>query len=287
MTNNALLNVYDFDAAITYESPCNSEQLPNGAIKLRLHTDDAAYSALTWMPQFVQYESGLVSVARVKAITAPHDMDSGILLVMAADPRFGETALHLVPSAASPVEGEVAAVRGLVGQIIEPSLRRFVELALSNVDAFQFFWTCPASLNHHHCRAGGLVVHSRHVAEQAAAAVGDDRVQRDFAIAYGLLHDYGKIWAYQNGQLTELASRLGHEQIGYEKLLPALQKLRNKWPDGGVTMQSLLSGEWKRNGTRPIQAVGSVVRALDQYSAESDMTRKQTPKQRWRPMLVK
>ena len=111
-------------------------------------------------------------------------------------------------------------------------------------------------------------------------------MQRDFAIAFGLLHDYGKVWAYEGGQLTEIANRLGHEQIGYEKLLPGLLRLREAWPDGGLVMQSLLSGQWKRDGKAPIQAVGNVVRALDQFSAESDMTRRQDKAARWRPVLV-
>lgn len=163
-------------------------------------------------------------------------------------------------------------------------LSRFLKSAFSVRDAFLWFWTCPASIAHHHAEPGGLVRHTLEVATRAAQAMRGNPVQRDFAIAYALLHDYGKLWSYDDGHLTEIARKLGHELIGYEKLFPYILRLRDEWPEGGLVMQSLLSGEWKRNGTKPIQAVGNVVRSLDQFSAEGSVVGHKNAKIRsWRP----
>lgn len=92
-------------------------------------------------------------------------------------------ALQFVSPLACPVTGEVSAIRRLIDSIADDDLRRFVVEALSISTAFHWYWTCPASLAHHHAYPGGLARHSREVAERAARAVGDKRDQRDFAIA--------------------------------------------------------------------------------------------------------
>ncbi len=288
MKNCQNLLAYNFDAAVVSETLDETDSLPYRASHVSLHTANAVYPAITWLPstEINQY-NGNVTVGHVYAcnlIVAPEQRSQ--LVLTRIDSEFNGRGLPYVCSSACPIEGEVDAVRALVSRIHSTPLKAFVEEALTNIDAFRWFWTCPASLANHHSQAGGLAAHSRHVAEQASLAVCDQSQQSDFAIAYGLLHDYGKIWSYDNGHVTEIAHRLGHEQIGYEKLLPLLLKLRKVWPDGGVVMQSLLSGQWKRDGQRPIQAVGNIVKSLDQYSAESDMGRRQNKNTKWQPTFV-
>ncbi len=286
MTKDLNLSIYHFDAAVTLEDSGDFLQEIN-AREVTLHTASGVHHALTWLPKnTLQSGNGEVRVGRIKACDIFTPMGESVLLMTSFETSFGSSALAHVSVTACPIAGEVEAIRKLVSSVSNISLRIFIENALSEVNAFRWFWTCPASLHHHHADAGGLARHSRHVAEQAALAVSDQLMQRDFAIAFGLLHDYGKIWAYEEGQQTDIASRLGHEQIGYEKLLPEILRLREGWHDGGIVMQSLLSGQWKRDGKAPIQAVGNVVRSLDQYSAESDMVKRQNRTTRWRPVSV-
>ena len=84
------------------------------------------------------------------------------------------------------------------------------------------------------------------------------------------MHDFGKLWSHDSGHLTRAAQHLGHEHLGFEKLMPLILQLRERWDEGGYIMQSLLSGNWKCDGQAPIVAVGNVVRSLDQFSAEGD-----------------
>lgn len=278
---------YRFEAAVIADSSDQVADLPSGAHRVKLHTVTGIHPAITWLaPGSFRPTDRFVALGRMYACDVAAGADEPVLVLTGLDPLFGSSALAHVPATACPSPGEVDAIRKLVSDVSNSALRSFLEEAFSDVDAFQWFWTCPASLRNHHAEAGGLARHSRHVAEQAALAVKEDPMQRDFAIAYALLHDYGKVWSYEEGHLTELANRLGHEQIGYERLLPGLIRLRHVWPDGGVVMQSLLSNQWKRDGKAPIQAVGNVVRAMDQFSAESDMNRRQDKSVRWRPVLV-
>ena len=244
----------------------------SGGEALSLHCVQGQFEAWTWIHDLpLAGPDEPIPVGRVctLALGAP---DASALVLTRFLPLLDEHALRFVSPLACPVAGEVSAVRRLIDLIENDELRRFVSEALSVTTAFHWYWTCPASLAHHHAYPGGLARHSREVAERAARAVGDKPLQSDYAIAYGLLHDYGKLWSYEDGHLTRAAQRLGHEQVGFDKLLTPLHRLRERWEDGGYVMQSLLSGNWKRDRHAPAIAVGNVVRSLDQFSAEDDRT---------------
>jgi hypothetical protein len=264
------LPIHRFSAVLLRGGVREHEVFRNGGTVVGLATCQGHYDAWTWIdPLAFATADGLVPVGDVCTLLIEHAGGSGLVLTKFAA-RPADLALHHVSPLACPVAGEVGEIRRLVASIEQPELRIFVEEALSIEAAFRWFWTCPASLSHHHAYPGGLARHSREVAERAARAVGDKPLQRDIAIAYGLLHDYGKLWSYDNGHLSRAAQRLGHEQLGYERLMAPIQRLRERFDEGGYLMQSLLSGAWKREGHAPIAAVGSIVRSLDQFSAEED-----------------
>ena len=56
------------------------------------------------------------------------------------------------------------------------------------------------------------------------------------------LDDIGKIWSYESGTLTSEAAELGHEHIGLERLLPALQRLCRSCATDGLVLHGLLAG---------------------------------------------
>ena len=90
-------------------------------------------------------------------------------------------------------------------------------------------------------------------------------------MAYALLHDIGKVWSYANGQLTDEARRVGHEAIGHRRLQPALGFLREIDASSHDTLDTLLSGVWKRSYRHADAALGEIVRAMDRFSAASDV----------------
>jgi hypothetical protein len=270
MTSYVSSPIHRFRAVLLRGSLREQEVVRNGGTVVRLAAGHGHYDAWTWIDHlpFAAIDE-LLPVGDVCTLSLDHAGAPTLVLTQFVQ-RETDVALNHVSPLACPVVGEVGETRRLIASINRSEIRYFVEEALSIEAAFQWFWTCPASLSHHHAYPGGLARHSREVAERAARAVGDKPLQRDIAIAYGLLHDYGKLWSYDNGHLSRAAQRLGHEQLGYEKLMAPIQRLRERFDEGGYIMQSLLSGAWKRDGHRPIAAVGSIVRSLDQFSAEED-----------------
>jgi hypothetical protein len=109
-------------------------------------------------------------------------------------------------------------------------------------------------------------------------------IDRDLGIVLALLHDVGKLWCYES--LYSHLEPLGHELVGLAKLHGPIERLAEEWPDGAVALRALLSGQWKRQGGKPLLAIGSLVRALDQTSAEADMRTRANHRHRpWVPDL--
>ena len=88
-----------------------------------------------------------------------------------------------------------------------------------------------------------------------------------------LLRDIGKIWCYGEEGFRPFQN-LGHELAGLAALNGAFAKLQDQWTDGTIALRSLLAGVWKVKGGRPILAVGKIVQAFDQDSAEQELRRR-------------
>ena len=202
----------------------------------------------------------------------PDDNDEVLLVDWKPDHNLD--VLSLVPGYFCPIKGTVAQIRELIASIEEPALRNFVMDVFQIKEVFRYFWTCPASIANHHADAGGLAVHSLEVATAVAQLRNLKPTDLCIAIVYALFHDIGKIWSYENGTLTAEAAELGHEHIGLERLLPALQRLRRTWPEDGLVLHGLLAGGGFRDDKRRGRAIGKVVRSLDAFSAESYMKNK-------------
>ena len=163
--------------------------------------------------------------------------------------------------------------RDVVKSIEAIPLVNFINDVFTLRQVYRHFWTCPASQSHHHPFRGGLAEHSIEMAERVASTPHASPTKWDLAIVYALFHDIGKIWCYGTDGFTPYQD-LGHELAGLAALNDALTELHNHWPDGAIALRSLLAGVWKVKGGRPILAIGKIVQAFDQESAEQDLRRR-------------
>lgn len=233
-------------------------------------TAESQCRAITWTPPPPSGHN-LVDVCHCTALNTADGEGNWLLVLTSSRPAANARPLDYLPESACPQKGVVRGVRAIIERIEHIPLKRFVDDALSVPDLFRYFWTCPGSIRHHHARAGGLAEHSLDVAQRVYQATYDQGFHRDLGIAASLLHDVGKVWAYVEGDLTPEAARLGHEQLGFERLLPRILRLREECRESGIAMQALLSGEWRRANHGKAMAIGAMVNSADQFSTEVDL----------------
>jgi 3'-5' exoribonuclease len=107
------------------------------------------------------------------------------------------------------------------GDIESKRLRRVVDLFFCD-DGFRLrFEQTPGSTGGHHAKLGGLLLHTFEVtsiARQTARTMGPARVSADLVVAGALLHDVGKVEAYEIGPsgftFTPCGLLLGHVVLG-------------------------------------------------------------------------
>lgn len=237
--------------------------------RVKLCTGDGQWTIATWLRPWVAVGSTKVNVARVTLI--PCTIASDVNWVATQVECLPDASLiHLIPSTLGIDTEIVARFRNVVGCIQSEPLVMLLSRVWSLREVFWYFWTCPASQAHHHAFTGGLAVHSIEMAEWVAETPSVVGADRDIAIAYALLHDIGKLWCYGPEGYTRVA-RLGHELVGLTRIGDSLEALSHAWPDGAIALQSLLSGLWKRQAKIPLLAVGKLVQAYDQMSAEANL----------------
>lgn len=100
-----------------------------------------------------------------------------------------------------------------------------------------------------------------------ATGSGLPEEERELGIALALLHDYGKIWCYEDWDGSRVDSR-EHESFGLSQLSRPLQLLQFDEPDLGARMQELLGGRRASRSSQYPLAIGRTVHAFDQMSCE-------------------
>src|SRR4051795_9903266 len=97
-------------------------------------------------------------------------------------------------------EGMVAGLSELVATVQDPPLRGLLDHVFEEgCDTWERYCVSPAAKRYHHSYKHGLLEHSLSVAEgvSALSATFGGGVDRDVAVTGALLHDIGKIDAYQ------------------------------------------------------------------------------------------
>ncbi len=109
------------------------------------------------------------------------------------------------------------------------TLKSVVDLFFANDEFRVRFERAPASTGGHHAVIGGLLLHTYEVASIARATARTTRANRDLVFAGAMLHDIGKVEAYEVGAAGFTPSPcgllLGHVVLGALMLERALARL--------------------------------------------------------------
>jgi 3'-5' exoribonuclease len=156
--------------------------------------------------------------------------------------------------------------------IRSPALGQFIDTIFSEDDIAFSFLQVPASRNHHHNDAGGLLAHSLEAAEIVAALPYEKDYEQEIAIVAALLHDIGKVSVFNiNGTYTKLGKMVNHDALTLKVCATALKALDDSWRDASYTLQHAwtCASSGSKNGFKPMCSIASKVRYADNQSCKN------------------
>lgn len=273
------VDTHSLNAVIRYTDTYD----PNDGQCVELHYQDGILGAWSWWPPHHAKPRHVLKANVGFLSLAVPDGHSGLLVYVEPDDELDVFAL--IPPDAGHNNDTVLRLRDVVDACQTTALRRFLSNAFSLEPVYRWFWTCPGSQRHHHAYKGGLADHSIEMAEHVQASTALDPSQRDLGIAFALVHDLGKIWLYDDD--NQHLRPMGHQFTGLVKLQEPLDQLESEWPDGATILRTLLAGNrWMKGNNKHAPAIGTVVRAFDQLSAERDLLPREGHRhQPWAPAL--
>jgi len=135
---------------------------------------------------------------------------------------------QIYASAPIPYEQMIADLEELIGTVQQPHLRELLEQLLCTGEVAERWRAAPAAKVYHQAYRHGLLEHSLSVAQGVSAmAATFPGIDRDVAVTGALLHDIGKIDAYEvSGGAIDLsdAGRLqGEIPLGYFRVRRAIE----------------------------------------------------------------
>ncbi len=163
------------------------------------------------------------------------------------------------------------------------TLGNVIDLFFAN-DEFRVRFECtPGSPSSHHAKVGGLLLHTFEVASIARATARTTRANADLVFAGALLHDIGKVEAYEVSatgfSVTTCGLLLGHVVLGALMLERALARLGAPICSEGQILElqhMILSHHGSLDFGSPVQAMtveADIVHWADEASAKaSDMS---------------
>lgn len=131
-------------------------------------------------------------------------------------PREGVAWSALMPSV-SDITGYWTDLDRWRGDIVAPRLRTVLDLFYEDPTFRQAYGECPASLNGHHARLGGLLQHTWEVCRIGREIAESSSADRDLVVAGALLHDIGKLESYTWAgcfAMTDRGALCGHVVLG-------------------------------------------------------------------------
>jgi 3'-5' exoribonuclease len=173
------------------------------------------------------------SVVRVLGLYAVHPQYGKSLTVRAIRPAEpGEYESLELMDGPSAVYGQmVEDLRALVATVQKPPLRALLESFFAEGSEVWRRWsTAPAAKKYHQAYRHGLLEHSLSVAQGVSTiAATFPGIDRDVAVAGALLHDIGKIDAYETvggtHDLTDAGKLHGEIPLGYYRVRRAIDDM--------------------------------------------------------------
>lgn len=139
-----------------------------------------------------------------------------------------ENISEYLPTAQRPIEEMQQELDALLATIHQPDLRRLLDKFFGDKEFYHAFSHAPAAKLYHHACIGGLLEHTLAVTRVVLATCSlYPDMNRDLALVIALLHDIGKIHAYnpQSFDLTEEGILHGHLFIGTAMVDRAIESL--------------------------------------------------------------
>ena len=177
----------------------------------------------------------------------------------------------------------------LVGSIDEPTLRTLLERLLD--DRYR---EMPAAKFNHHAYRCGLLEHSVGVAQLVSAAAGVfPGIDRDLAVTGALLHDIGKLEAYEalNGSadLTDAGKLEGEIPLGYYRVRREIESIDGFPPELARALLHVIlahhgcleHGSPVAPGTREAALVHAIDELSGQLGAFDRLEKETAPGERW------
>jgi 3'-5' exoribonuclease len=175
------------------------------------------------------------AVVHVCGLMTEHERFGAQLVVETVRPAAEhEYALaDLLDGPTRPVELLEEDLRELIATIQRPCLRTLLGLLLGeHTDTWKHFRSAPAAKHYHQAYRGGLLEHSLGVA-QAVSAISATfpGIDRDLAVAGALIHDIGKLDAYEmhgeSIQMSDAGRLYGEIPLGYYRIRTAIESLED------------------------------------------------------------
>lgn len=182
--------------------------------------------------------------------------------------RAGEV-VRLIPQSICPLPWLLRDLEAVVNRITIPTLQAFIAGVLSEDGIAFAFVSAPASLNHHHCYPGGLLMHSLECFAMVEKHREFRRESFELGLVAALFHDIGKIMTMTcDMQRTSLGHSLDHDKLNLEVLAPYLKQLDRDWPKGAQELRYNLT--WKLNQRVPRYDMADLVTCCDRISTGLD-----------------
>lgn len=139
-----------------------------------------------------------------------------------------------LPTASRPLPEMEAEFDALRQSVTDPDLKRLLELIFGDPEVYRAFTRAPAAKYYHHACVGGLLAHTLAVVRLVLTACDlYPDLDRDLMLTVALLHDVGKIRAYDavSFDLTEEGSLWTHLYMGASWVEHAIAQLPDFDPD--------------------------------------------------------
>jgi 3'-5' exoribonuclease len=145
----------------------------------------------------------------------------------------------LLEASPVPIERMQSDLASLLETIQSPDLRRLLDRFFApDCDLWPRFRDAPAAKHYHQAYRHGLFEHTLSVAQGVSAAASFfPGIDRDVAITGALLHDIGKLEAYNDDplaiDLTDLGRLIGEIPLGYYRVRREIESIDGFDPDLG------------------------------------------------------